>query len=649
MKNEKSKRKKLTSLFAVMLAFVMCMLTACGATDVVNYYDLKVKEQTSDFYVNDFAGVLNHQQKAQLMESAVNMDKEYSGIQVVITTVETLDSAVVGYKKSTTNSEDGSKSIEEIDTSSKSVQDKHFSIEEVAYSMYEQYGIGKNDMGILILLSIGDREVRIETGYQMQNFITDAVSGQLLDEYAIPYFAEDKFAEGLVSLQTAVISEIEERVDKEWQSTIVVTPSEKEEITLENEDIIAENQEQITATHTKDEENAGKGLIAGFVGAVSSVFLAVGAMIYNIFTGKSKRKKLEEKREADLAQQEQNFHIQITKLQGIHEREIRVINAKHNQELQEKNSKILSFTNNLNVAEREINSLSTSLKTVEDKYLRIQRLHPEIDFEGEIQEMIEGEFKAEAEEIQRKLEPTYHTSADKDNVSVFAEALSTFNAIPSEVLKYVTLERKALEDLYNASVTMKQEHERIEQEKKDKATAENAYAKINAIYSENQRGNYETFTALNGAMGIFFALTVAQKAFFPDDDLILKLKNVHSSAKKDYDDYQAAKKAEENIQRIMRRCSYPDEDDRDELESAMNIYRTLTAKQQKYFSDEILRKLKRMIEDAEEDYEENERRRRERRNSSYGSSSHSSFHSSSSGGFSGHGGRPSGGGASRRF
>ncbi len=649
MKNENSKRKKLTSLFAVMLAFVMCMLTACGSADVVNYYDLKVKEQTSDFYVNDFAGVLDHQQKAQLMESAVNMDKEYAGIQVVITTVETLDSAVVGYKKSTTNSEDGSKSIEEIDTSSESVQDKHFSIEEVAYSMYEQYGIGKDDMGILILISIGDREVRIETGYQMQNFITDAVSGRLLDEYAVPYFAENQFAEGIVSLQTAVISEIEERVDKEWQSAIVVTPSEKEEVVQENENITAENQEQITAIDTKEEEYTGKGLIAGIFGAVGSMFLAVGAMIYSIFTGKSKRKKLEEKREADLAEQEKKFHNQIAELQGIHRREIRVLNAKHNQELQEKNSKILSFTNNLNVAECEINSLSTSLKTVEDKYLRIQRLHPEIDFEGEIQEMIEGEYKAEAEEIQRQLESAYHTPADKDNVNVFAEALSTFNAIPSEVLKYITLERKVLEDLYNVSVTMKQEHERIEQEKKDKATAENACSKIRAIFSENQKGNHETYRALNGAMGIFLALTAAQKAFFPDKDLIRNLENAHSVAETDYDNYQAAKYAEDDVKTIMRRCAYPNEDDIDDLENAMNIYEALTAKQQKYFSDEILRKLKRMIQDAEEDYEENERRRRERRNSSHGSSSHSSFHGSSSRGFSGHGGRPSAGGASRRF
>lgn len=74
--------------------------------------------------------------------------------------------------------------------------------------MYNQYKIGKEDKGLLILLSVDDRDIRIEVGAGLEEYINDAKAGRLMDTYAIPKLKEDKFSEGLIQLQEGTIKEI---------------------------------------------------------------------------------------------------------------------------------------------------------------------------------------------------------------------------------------------------------------------------------------------------------------------------------------------------------------------------------------------------------------------------------------------------------
>ena len=171
-------------VFAILL-FTTNLAPAYHAESANNSYKIAVEEQTDEFYVNDFANLFSNEQKQVMMERAVQLAEEFDGIQVVVTTINSLN----GYE-----------------------------IEQYAYSMYEQYGIGNNSMGILILLSVEDRNIRIETGKTMQAYITDSKSGQLLDKYGMDYFVEDKFAEGLVSVQEAMISEIRDVIPANWNS-----------------------------------------------------------------------------------------------------------------------------------------------------------------------------------------------------------------------------------------------------------------------------------------------------------------------------------------------------------------------------------------------------------------------------------------------
>lgn len=75
-----------------------------------------------------------------------------------------------------------------------------------ANKLYESWGIGTKgeDKGVLILLALKERRVRIETGYGSEGILPDAKVGEILDQHVIPYLRTDKYGEGLLSGMAAV-------------------------------------------------------------------------------------------------------------------------------------------------------------------------------------------------------------------------------------------------------------------------------------------------------------------------------------------------------------------------------------------------------------------------------------------------------------
>lgn len=77
-------------------------------------------------------------------------------------------------------------------------------INEYAVKMFENGGRGigkredgKSDNGILVLLAVDDRRVRIEVGYGLEPFITDGFSGQISRETMVPFFKQGDYGGGL--------------------------------------------------------------------------------------------------------------------------------------------------------------------------------------------------------------------------------------------------------------------------------------------------------------------------------------------------------------------------------------------------------------------------------------------------------------------
>jgi len=72
-------------------------------------------------------------------------------------------------------------------------------IEQYAYGTFNQNGIGQadTDNGLLIVFAKNYREVRIETGFGSEAYVTDAIASRIIRNTMIPEFKEERYFKGL--------------------------------------------------------------------------------------------------------------------------------------------------------------------------------------------------------------------------------------------------------------------------------------------------------------------------------------------------------------------------------------------------------------------------------------------------------------------
>lgn len=689
----------------VITAFAMTVgLTACESSDNIgtsNKYKVNVEKQTDDFYVNDFANIFSETDKQAMMTNAVELAEEYDGIQVVVTTVNSLNGN---------------------------------EIEEYAYSMYEQYGIGKDSMGILILLSVGDRNVKIETGKTMQAYITDSKSGQLLDKYGMDYFREDKFAEGLKAVQEAVISEIKNVVPINWnggEEKDAAAVTEKAAVDISQREDTGNSKGQATdATRNKN----GMGVIDMVFAVLFIIALAIiGTLIRAYRKMKASFSKATEKN-MQLSDEVKGLRTDVSGATNQNEQlsiKVEELNKelaqtcsnheKTTQRMRHQYEKTYSELNDrINDIVQEKAALNKQIAETQEFYSRVCKLHPECDFEKEVEAMIETEFRAAvssvdnqinavinipadkdrvdtfrevinvyetaesdireavtadivkvrdlyqesvklrkraeamtaAAKVDEKLNTVLNIAADKDNVETFNNALKAYNAASALTQEFVKADIDKVKDLYQESVRLHKIFEKEQQELRDKAEAQRVFDKMNNVYRNNHNGEYDEYDNLHEAYLLYEGLTHAQKALFPNTEMLRRYESVLRKAKEAKQNHDAACRAEEDAQSAIRSIyGRADEDDRDKISRAFRCYNGLSMAQKAYFSSELLNKMRRLEREANDDHAYQERRREERRRSSYSNSSshYSSGSFSGSSHHSGFGGHSSGGGASRGF
>jgi uncharacterized protein len=87
-------------------------------------------------------------------------------------------------------------------------------INEYAVKMFENggRGIGQKgkDNGLLIVVAVTDRKVRIEVGYDLEAFITDGFSGEVIRNVITPEFRQGRYGPGLLAGTTRLINRIAE-------------------------------------------------------------------------------------------------------------------------------------------------------------------------------------------------------------------------------------------------------------------------------------------------------------------------------------------------------------------------------------------------------------------------------------------------------
>lgn len=80
------------------------------------------------------------------------------------------------------------------------------SIEALAERAFRKWTLGQagKDNGLLIILAMGDRKMRIETGYGLEGDIPDVVARRILDERLRPFLRTNQIKNGLVSALVAL-------------------------------------------------------------------------------------------------------------------------------------------------------------------------------------------------------------------------------------------------------------------------------------------------------------------------------------------------------------------------------------------------------------------------------------------------------------
>lgn len=188
-------------LWRALPALLLLFFLSLGAQAVKKAEDLFYAENFS--YVGDFAGVISGEREDYFALRSQALERA-TGAQIVVVTVPSLE---------------------------------EYTVEEYANELFNSWGIGKkgDDSGMLILLSTGERKIRVEVGYGLEGALNDAKVGRLIDRYALPSFKEDIFDEGLYQLYNAVLPLVYEEYGLEVPSEVDV-PSGAEDISGEDEE-----------------------------------------------------------------------------------------------------------------------------------------------------------------------------------------------------------------------------------------------------------------------------------------------------------------------------------------------------------------------------------------------------------------------------
>ncbi len=159
-------KRVLSCAAAIVLTVILCLSAAAE----VAY------QPTAQFFVNDFADVLSAETEQQIVELGRTLQQQ-TGAQAVAVTVPTLDGQ---------------------------------SVEDYAIDLANDWGIGQEDKdnGVLILIAVEERKLRIEVGLGLEGALPDGKTGRIMDEYMTPSLRQNDYSTGMLEGYKAVAAQI---------------------------------------------------------------------------------------------------------------------------------------------------------------------------------------------------------------------------------------------------------------------------------------------------------------------------------------------------------------------------------------------------------------------------------------------------------
>ena len=177
---EKEFNKKFSSLKSVphmiilvpLIFLIFISILSCG----VNQNKTSIDFPDASGYVNDFTNTFSKSWINQTGQLVQNVEKETS-CEIAVAVIDSLE----GY-----------------------------SIEEYAAGLFNEWGIGKKDKdnGVLLLVALSDRKLRIEVGYGLEGVLTDLQAKVIIEEVIIPRFSSNKYESGIYNGVIAIVNTI---------------------------------------------------------------------------------------------------------------------------------------------------------------------------------------------------------------------------------------------------------------------------------------------------------------------------------------------------------------------------------------------------------------------------------------------------------
>lgn len=161
--------KKILWVIVLALYLVFSSLTAWAQPDIP-------PQPTKSIYVADFAGVLTPETKARINDTGEKL-REKTKAQIVAVTIGSLEGRP---------------------------------IDEYSLAMLRKWGIGDKTLnnGVLLLVAVNDRKSRVEVGYGLEGALPDAKTGELQDDYMLPFFQQGDYNQGILNVYMALTAEV---------------------------------------------------------------------------------------------------------------------------------------------------------------------------------------------------------------------------------------------------------------------------------------------------------------------------------------------------------------------------------------------------------------------------------------------------------
>lgn len=185
-------RKKIHNLSFLIFCFGIFLIS--------NNFAFSLEIPAFNSYVTDNANIINSDDLAQIEQYLTNL-KNKTGVQLAVLTIPSL-------------------------------QDED--LETYSYKVAESWALGQKDKdnGILLLVALAERKIRIEVGYGLEDKLTDAKCGLIIRNIIAPEFRNENYSQGILNAIkniSGIVTEDSELIDKDalentdsstWQSIL---------------------------------------------------------------------------------------------------------------------------------------------------------------------------------------------------------------------------------------------------------------------------------------------------------------------------------------------------------------------------------------------------------------------------------------------